>query len=416
MSRGKVLVAMSGGVDSSVAAALLKEQGYDCVGVFMRVGAHLDPSIPQFLDPAARRPSRHGCCSVQDALDARAVAARLDIPFYVLNFQPDFERIIDYFVDEYARGRTPNPCVRCNTDLKFGRLLRYADLLDAEFVATGHYARIVHRAGRPCLARTVNLTKDQSYVLFGIRRADLARCLFPLGDLPDKQEVRRLAADLGLVVHDKPDSQEICFVPDNDYRPLLRTRRPDALRPGNVLDAAGRVLGRHEGVAAYTVGQRRGLRIAAGRPVYVTRLNVLDNTVTLGPRDELLSPGLRAIDINWLVDPAPSPGDWHPASVKIRHMHSPAPGRFRLEIDTRSDRRLAGRQSPREETEQASATLVIHFDRPQLAVTPGQAAVLYDDDGVVLGGGWIAGALEPARDACPATAPCSPSPATGTRE
>lgn len=436
--RGKVIVAMSGGVDSSVAAALLKEQGYECVGAFMRVGVALgtgtsalgpgpaDASAPTFprspvptlplgdvptstrphlATPGARR-LKHGCCSVEDALDARAIAGRLGIPFYVLNFQADFERIIDYFVDEYIRARTPNPCVVCNTQLKFGKLLRYADAMDAEFVATGHYARIVRGEvgtwGRgdvgtspggnvgmgeggnistapptsstppPCfLACSRNLSKDQSDVLFGIRRDDLRRCLFPLGEIADKAEVRRLAADLGLKVHDKPESQEICFVPDRDYKRLVRERRPEALRPGEIRDAAGNLRGTHEGVAGFTIGQRRGLRLAAGHPIYVTKLDAAANTVTIGPRDELLSGGLVAEEVNWLVD-APPAGPWFPVTIKIRHQHTPVPGRIRATEDRCVEAR---------------------FDVPQPAVTPGQAAVFYGPGGIVLGGGWIARAL-----------------------
>jgi tRNA-specific 2-thiouridylase len=387
MSRsGKVVVAMSGGVDSAVAAALLKEQGYECVGVFMRVGAEevaAGGSPAEERETGVPRRLRHGCCSVADALDARAVAGRLGIPFYVLNFQPDFERIIDYFVDEYARARTPNPCVICNTQLKFGKLLRYADLLDAEFVATGHYARILRGARVPLLceqctadtavapgcvylARSLNRAKDQSYVLFGIRRADLGRCLFPLGEMADKAEVRRLAADLSLRVHDKPDSQEICFVPAGDYKPLVRAWRPQTQRPGEVRDGQGRVLGAHEGVANYTIGQRRGLGIATGQPIYVTKLDVLSNTVTIGPREDLLSPGLVAEQMNWLTDP-PATGELHRATIKIRHMHTPAAGVIGV---------------------LASGAVEVRFDQPQAAVTPGQAAVFYDNE-IVLGGGWI---------------------------
>jgi tRNA-specific 2-thiouridylase len=373
MSRnGKVLVAMSGGVDSAVAAALLREQGYECIGVFMRVGAAAVPTFPPSHVPTPGAPRRlhHGCCSVADALDARAIAGRLGIPFYVLNFQPEFERIIDYFVDEYARARTPNPCVLCNTQLKFGKLLRYADTLEAQFVATGHYARILRNEGAAQLARAVNQAKDQSYVLFGIRRADLARCLFPLGEVTEKAAVRRLAADLGLAVHDKPDSQEICFVPDDDYKPLVRARRPETQRAGQVRDAAGRVLGAHAGVANYTIGQRRGLGIATGQPIYVTRLDAASNTVTVGPREELLGAGLVAENVNWLTDEPPA-GASRRATVKIRHMHAPAAGAIRV---------------------LPSGVVEVRFDEPQPAVTPGQAAVFYDDE-IVLGGGSIERAL-----------------------
>ncbi|MCG3125296.1 MAG: tRNA-specific 2-thiouridylase MnmA [Phycisphaerae bacterium] len=368
MSRnGKVIVAMSGGVDSSVAACLLKEQGYECVGVFLRVGAHApEPdevcasAVPGA--PPARR-LRHGCCSAGDAADARSVAARLGIPFYALNFEREFERIIDYFVNEYRQARTPNPCVVCNIEVKFGRLFQYAAMMDASYVASGHYARIIERAGGPCLARAKDSTKDQSYVLFGIRREDLPRCLFPLGDLP-KRDVRKLAASLGLAVHDKPDSQEICFVPDNDYTRLLAERAPETQRTGEVVDQRGRLLGTHGGVGNFTIGQRRGLRLALGTPTYVTRLDAQRNQVTVGSREDLFSDALRAADVNWLTDPPPCRAA---VDVKIRYMHTPAPATLIVEPDRR---------------------VQVRFAEPQAAVTPGQAAVFYDHD-VVLGGGWI---------------------------
>ncbi|RMF84792.1 MAG: tRNA 2-thiouridine(34) synthase MnmA [Planctomycetota bacterium] len=358
---------MSGGVDSSVAASLLRDAGYECVGAFIRVGAHAAEAEAtcEVAGGAAPRRLRQGCCSAVDAADARAVAGRLGIPFYALNFEGSFERIIDYFVDEYVHARTPNPCVMCNIDIKFGRLLRYADMLDAEFVATGHYARVLRDGDAPRLARSLNYEKDQSYVLFGIRRGDLSRCLFPLGQMRDKRDVRRIAAGLGLRVHDKPDSQEICFVPDNDYRSLVRRRRPQSQRPGDVVDSAGRVLGTHDGVAGFTIGQRRGLGIAAGKPLYVTKLDVVNNRVVVGERDELRSRSLVAENVNWLVDRIDRPT---PANIKIRHTHQPA----------------AGRLTPGSNDQ----TVVGEFDEPQLAVTPGQAAVFYAGD-VVLCGGWI---------------------------
>jgi len=377
MSRnGKVIVAMSGGVDSSVAACRLKEQGYECIGVFMWIGVGDEAAVPDAETtttvalPLADEPLprlKKGCCSLGDACDARAVASKLGIPFYSVNFRAEFGRIIDYFVDEYARARTPNPCVVCNTQLKFGRLLQYADMVDAEYVATGHYARIVERGGRPHLARALNRAKDQSYVLFGIARDRLGRCLFPVGDMPDKGEVRQIAQDLGLRVHAKPDSQEICFVPHNDYKQLVAACRPQTQRPGDVLDTQGRVVGHHEGIVNYTIGQRRGLGIAAGSPIYVTRLDAETNTVTVGPRAELLSSGLVAEQVNWLSD-LPSAGEWCPAAIQIRYQHTATAGEVRADD---------------------SAEVTVRLHEPQPAVTPGQAAVFYDGD-VVLGGGWIA--------------------------
>ena len=378
MSRnGKVIVAMSGGVDSSVAACLLKEQGYDCVGVFMRVGAaaaeaeaescRIDAGAAESATPPRRL--KHGCCSASDAQDARAIAGTLGIPFYALNFEADFGRIIDYFVDEYAQARTPNPCVMCNIHLKFGKLLRYADMLDAEFVATGHYARILPDPvdGAPRLARAVNVDKDQSYVLFGVQRADLGRCLFPLGEIADKAVVRRMAADLGLRVFDKPDSQEICFVPDQDYKRLVRERRPETVQPGEIRDAAGNVIGRHEGIANFTIGQRRGLGLSTPQPVYVTRLDVLNNVVTVGDAASLAARGFVADGVNWLCDPPAAGAALRDVAIKIRHMHTPAAG----QVEVLANGAIRGR-----------------FETPQPAVTPGQAAVVYAGE-LVVAGGWV---------------------------
>ncbi len=309
--------------------------------------------------------ARQGCCSASDAGDARFVAGMLGVPFYALNFEKDFDRIIDYFADEYARGRTPNPCVMCNDRLKFGRLFEYADAVGAKYVATGHYARIGRRGGESVLMRGVDHKKDQSYVLFGLRRAALDRLMFPIGDLT-KGEVRRLAGKFGLPNRDKPDSVEICFVPDRDYARVVRERRPEAFAAGEVVDSAGSVIGRHGGIAHYTIGQRRGLRIAAGRPVYVTRLDVLNNRVVLGDGDELLCGALVAERVNLLVSGLS--GEFQ-AHVKIRYLHEATPATVRL-------------------LDEGRARVV--FDEPQRAVTPGQAVVFYDGD-AVLGGGWIAG-------------------------
>ncbi|MGE3182829.1 MAG: tRNA 2-thiouridine(34) synthase MnmA [Phycisphaerae bacterium] len=377
MSRnGKVIVAMSGGVDSSVAASMLKDQGYDCIGVFLRVGA--EPVETHSCDITDGRPARrlkHGCCSATDAIDARSISQRLGMPFYALNFQADFDHIIDYFVDEYAQARTPNPCVMCNIHVKFGRLFKYADAMDAEFVATGHYARVLHDERGAHLTRSANAAKDQTYVLFGIRKENLHRCIFPLGAMTNKADVRGIAESLGLAVHDKPDSQEICFVPNNDYGELVRARRPDAVRAGAVIDADGNEVGKHDGVIHYTIGQRRGLGIAAGKPIYVTKLDILNNTVTVGDREDCLHSGLLATDMNWLE---PIPTDRKQVEIKIRHMHQATSGWLEIE-------------EPRDDD---AATLMngtrvrAGFDTPQLSVTPGQAAVFYDNN-IVLGGGWI---------------------------
>jgi len=354
---GKVVVAMSGGVDSSVTAWLLQEQGYEVVGLFMRTGTEADNAS----GPGRRR----GCCSAADAADARAIAARLGISLYVLNFKDQFEALIQHFADEYARGRTPNPCIVCNERLKFGRLAQYGEAIGAHHVATGHHARIVRRGGRAALARGRDADKDQSYVLFSVRRPMLDRMLLPVGELT-KQEVRRHARQLDLPVHDKPDSQEICFVPDDDYARVVRQRRPDAFHSGPIRHIDGRELGRHEGLAHYTIGQRRGLRIALGAPVYVTQLDTETNTVVLGPREALLHDGLTATGVNWLLDP---PVGKLAVRAKIRYAHA-AVGAALEPI--------------------GSERIRLIFETAQPAITPGQAVVLYVDD-VVLGGGWIDG-------------------------
>lgn len=384
MSAQRVLVAMSGGVDSSVAACLLHEQGYDVVGVFMRLGAEAktpvacatdDPASPGAsasglplgglsLPVRSNASDRHrGCCSAADATDARVVAGRLGIPFYALNFEADFSRLIDYFADEYAAARTPNPCVRCNQWLKFGRLLAYAEVVQADLIATGHYSRVIDGPDGPRLGRARDVDKDQSYVLFGIDRAVLPRIRFPLGDLT-KAEVRAHARRLGLEVHDKPESQDICFVPDRAYARVVAERRPDAFRPGEIRHVDGRLLGHHDGLANFTVGQRRGLRIALGTPAYVTALDAATDTVYIGPREALASGEAIGAKVSWLVPPPDRPIR---ADVQIRYHHAAAPGTVH---------RLDGDR------------VRVEFDEPQLAVTPGQAMVFYDGD-TVLGGGWI---------------------------
>ncbi|HRX84024.1 MAG TPA: tRNA 2-thiouridine(34) synthase MnmA [Phycisphaerae bacterium] len=366
----KVLVAMSGGVDSSVSACLLKEQGYDVMGLFMRVGAEqpeettCTPASAGDADAAGEAARTHqGCCSAADAADARFVAGMLDIPFYALNFQADFARIIDYFADEYARGRTPNPCVQCNTWLKFGKLIDYADAIGADYVATGHYAQLGHGESGIELRRGRDVRKDQSYFLFGVQRDMLARAMFPVGGLA-KDAVREHARRFGLPVTDKPDSVEICFVPDRDYARVVRRERPDAFVAGDIVDDSGKVLGRHDGVANFTIGQRRGLGVAAGRPMYVTSLDVLNHTVTLGEREALLARRLIARDANFFGTP---PTDAFRCAAQIRYQHRAAACTARLAAD---------------------GMLTVAFDEPQSAVTPGQAVVLYDGDRL-LGGGWI---------------------------
>jgi tRNA-specific 2-thiouridylase len=343
----EVLVAMSGGVDSSVAASLLRDAGCDVTGVFLRLGA----------------PAGAGCAAERHAADARRAAETLGIPLVVLDASSDLEPIIEHFAAEYARGRTPNPCVHCNARVKFAALARQADALGARRVATGHHARIVTTADGPAVARARAAGKDQSYALFAVARDLLPRIVLPIGEVDDKNRIREAARELGLAVHDKPDSQEVCFVPNDGYAALLRARAPEALRPGEIVNAAGEVVGHHDGYGRYTIGQRRGLRVAAGTAMYVTHIDAAAARVTIGLRDELLGRRLSAGGANWHA-PVPDAFD---ATVQIRSQHAGAPARVRI----------TGRE-----------TFEVDFARPVAAITPGQAAVVYDGDRL-LGGGWI---------------------------
>ena len=348
----RVLLAMSGGIDSSVSAVLLKRSGHDVTGVFMRHGAKSE---------VAARPGKQGCCSLDDAYDARRVADQLAIPFYTLNFEESFGKIVDYFVAEYDRGATPNPCIVCNRDLKFGKLLDTADAVGAEFIATGHYARVERRGGRTALLRGRDARKDQSYVLFPLGQRELSRVMFPVGGY-EKPEIRGIAREAGLRIAEKPESMEICFVPDNDHRRLLRERLGDRLREGEFRSPDGRVLGRHGGHQLFTIGQRKGLGMAFGTPMYVVGIEAGANVVVLSEEDGK-GRELFARDVNWVSVEA-RPG---PATVKIRSMH-------------------AGAEAQVKPLEGGRVRIV--FDEPQRAVTPGQAAVFYDGD-LLLGGGWI---------------------------
>jgi tRNA-specific 2-thiouridylase len=364
----KVLVAMSGGVDSSVAAALLQRAGCEVVGCFMRLGSPGETFDELEPCDGAVKIGHQGCCSINDAADARRVAAKLGIPFYVCNFKKEFTRIIDYFVGEYNAGRTPNPCVRCNDWLKFGKLHAYARQIDASHVASGHYARIDRRQGRPRLLRGRDRDKDQSYVLFGAPPRRLDEMLLPVGGYR-KAEVRRIAMTLGLPVFDKPDSQEICFVPDNDYAGLVRRRAPQQVQAGTVVDKAGKFLGEHPGHQHFTVGQRRGIGVALGYPIYVVDKDPVTNTVTVGGRDDLLAVGCRAAQTNWFVD-VPI-GERIECTAKIRYNAEAVPAQV-----TATD----------------TDAIDVRFGEPQFAVAPGQAVVCYDGDAVICGG-WITRAL-----------------------
>ncbi len=357
MSR-RVLVAMSGGVDSSVAAALLCEQGYDVVGVAMR----LAPDAPHI----ARR--RGACCSHDDFEDARRVSERMGFPFYIVDLRADFgARVIGNFVSEYLAGRTPNPCVLCNREIKFDRLWSRARALDTDFVATGHYARISRDdSGRYHLLRAADSSKDQSYFLFTLGQAELSRTLFPLGDMT-KVEVRAHARALCLANADKPESQEICFVPDGDYAQFVERLAPEgSIREGRITDGEGNILADHSGIHRFTVGQRRGLGIAAGEPRYVREIRSDSGDVIVGSRGELNSRGLIARDVEF-VDPSTLDADVSDVEVKIRYRHPALPARL---------------------TVASAGTAEVRFVSEGPAVTPGQACVFYRGDEVV-GGGFI---------------------------
>ncbi len=360
---------MSGGVDSSAAAVLLQRQGYEVIGLFMRSGATEETvcrsetagALP-ILSPKAHK---QGCCSASDAADARRVADGLDIPFHALNFQDAFGRIKDYFADEYLAGRTPNPCVMCNNWLKFGKLWSFAQSVGAGRIATGHYAQLADVSEpAPALLRGVDRSKDQSYVLFGIAREILDKVIFPVGTY-SKTEIRELAAEAGLRNAQKPDSQEICFVPDNDYVGFLQRYRHIEGTAGEFVDPTGRVLGRHEGFERFTIGQRRGLGITFGEPRFVIRIEPQTRRVVLGTKDDLAVDRLEAHRLNWLTADVP---ERIRCLAQIRYQHTAAAANVeRIEEDR----------------------VVVQFEEPQFGVAPGQAVVFYDGDRV-LGGGWIA--------------------------
>ncbi|MBQ9016213.1 MAG: tRNA 2-thiouridine(34) synthase MnmA [Firmicutes bacterium] len=357
----KALIAMSGGVDSSVAAKLTQEEGYECIGCTMKLFEQ-----PPGEEPDPDRP-RRTCCSLDDAEDARSVATRLGMPFYVFNYQEDFRRcVMDPFVESYTRGRTPNPCIDCNRYLKFDRLLQRARQLGCDCVVTGHYARIERdeNTGRYLLKKGLDPSKDQSYVLYNLTQEQLAHVRMPLGQL-HKSHVREIADADGFVNAEKPDSQDICFVPDGDYAGMIRRYTGQDFPPGEFVDLDGNPIGTHKGIIHYTIGQTRRLGQAFGRPRYVCRIDAASNRIWLGGSEDVYSSYAKAGDFNWISGEVPQ-------------------GEIRCRVRTRYKQKeqwATVRPAAEGEAE-------IFFDEPQRAITPGQAAVLYDGD-IVLGGGTI---------------------------
>lgn len=363
-SETRVVAAMSGGVDSSVVAALLAARGYDVVGITL-----------QLYDHGAAIEKKGACCAGQDIHDARNVSDQIGIPHYVLDYESRFkEQVMEDFADTYLSGATPIPCIRCNQTVKFSDLLRTAKDLGADCLATGHYIRRVHDQADPELHRAADASRDQSYFLFATTKEQLDYVRFPLGELP-KTQVRELADHFDLPVAAKPDSQDICFVPEGSYAAVVEKLRPGSGRGGEIVHLDGRILGQHEGVIHYTIGQRRGLGVATGDPLYVVKINAPDRQVIVGPREALLTAGLTMEELNWLGDgtleEACKRAD--PVLVRVRSTREPAPARLGFE----------------------NGTPAVWFDNPEEGVARGQASVLYDAAGStrILGGGFIASTI-----------------------
>lgn len=358
MSKKKVMIGMSGGVDSSVAAAVLLEKGYEVIGVTMKIWPETGEDTKQV---------EGGCCSLSAVDDARSVAYKLGIPYYVMNFQDVFnDKVIDYFKDEYLKGRTPNPCIACNRYVKFEAMLKKAVSMGIDYVATGHYAIIEYdeELKRYLLKKSVTEKKDQTYVLYNLNQHQLSRILMPIGSYT-KEEVREIAKKLGLYVASKPDSQEICFVEDNDYAKFIKENTDKEIKPGHFVDTKGNILGKHKGIIHYTVGQRKGLGIAFGKPMYVVGIDVKNNNVILGEGHEIYSDSLIADDLNYIViDKLEKPME---VKAKIRYSAKEADAIIYPVYDDK---------------------VKVVFKEPQRAITPGQSVVFYSGDKVV-GGGTI---------------------------
>ena len=351
----KALIAMSGGVDSSVAAYLIQQQGYECIGCTMKLYQNEDAGISK----------SHTCCSLDDVEDARAVAYKLGMQYYVFNFSDKFkETVIDKFVACYTNGLTPNPCTDCNHYMKFDKLFERSRILNCDYIVTGHYARIEKQGETFVLKKAVDGTKDQSYVLYMMNQYQLSRILFPLGEMK-KSEIRKIAGENGFVNADKPDSQDICFVPDGNYAGVVELHSARPVSPGDFIDKTGRLLGRHRGIIHYTIGQRKGLGISSSEPLNVCNIDPVNNTVTLGTNEDLYKDGLVASDFNWISESPPDGPIRCKAKIRYRQTEQPATA-----------------------TVHEDGSVSVVFDYPQRAITPGQSVVLYDED-IVLGGGVI---------------------------